>query len=480
MEDDNFENISSQYLNNEQIKVYLEACLDHRITDFQVMNDSQKINEDYYNKDEFERLKKKRIFKEQDNLFYRVWVYQYEGLKELLKQSEEKIINRPGITTGIRDLNYNDDSKPKGIEKDKKSLSFRFTFGKIDIKDLQKENLFYQQLTENPNVNFDEYKPTEQEITSQKKNLKIIFLYTNLGTPLLEEDCEVEEVEDELSSDPKRKKEKYIYKYEFDIDRIVYYRKISFSLYEQDDSIPRCCKEKAELYWCLEDKDNFVKYYCPMCFKKIEDKSRMKILENTKYSIRYFLFCHEEGHHTKKYEYYCKECNRAYCIKCLTDDHKDLNKIHKLEEIEDMEIESYKSFCKEKKEKIHQQKKKNNEKWDAINEAGDNAESSLRKRESKAIIDVKNEVLARCTFLTSIGYELQRIIAEIDAKKKFIEDARKDSNVASYLNMNNMFVEDMKKHYLPNLEYIEKLPLEKYIETFHKIDKKYPTEPTPK
>ena len=198
MEDDNLENISSQYLNNEQIKVYLEACLDHRITDFQVMNDSQKINEDYYNKDEFERLKKKRIFKEQDNLFYRVWVYQYEGLKELLKQSEEKIINRPGITTGIRDLNYNDDSKPKGIEKDKKSLSFRFTFGKIDIKDLQKENLFYQQLTENPNVNFDEYKPTEQEITSQKKNLKIIFLYTNLGTPLLEEDCEVEEVEDEL------------------------------------------------------------------------------------------------------------------------------------------------------------------------------------------------------------------------------------------------------------------------------------------
>ena len=41
-------------------------------------------------------------------------------------------------------------------------------FRKIDIKDLQKENLFYQQLTENPNVNFDEYKPTENEILSQK------------------------------------------------------------------------------------------------------------------------------------------------------------------------------------------------------------------------------------------------------------------------------------------------------------------------
>ena len=35
--------------------------------------------------------------------------------------------------------------------------------------------LFYQQLTENPNVNFDEYKPTDKEITSQKKNLKIIL-----------------------------------------------------------------------------------------------------------------------------------------------------------------------------------------------------------------------------------------------------------------------------------------------------------------
>ena len=31
MEDDNLENISSQYLNNEQIKVYLEACLESLI-----------------------------------------------------------------------------------------------------------------------------------------------------------------------------------------------------------------------------------------------------------------------------------------------------------------------------------------------------------------------------------------------------------------------------------------------------------------
>ena len=53
MEEENLENISSQYLNNEQIKVYLEACLDHRITDFQELGDSQKINEDYYDKEEF-------------------------------------------------------------------------------------------------------------------------------------------------------------------------------------------------------------------------------------------------------------------------------------------------------------------------------------------------------------------------------------------------------------------------------------------
>ena len=52
MEEENLENISSQYLNNEQIKVYLEACLDHRITDFQELGDSQKINEDYDEEDE--------------------------------------------------------------------------------------------------------------------------------------------------------------------------------------------------------------------------------------------------------------------------------------------------------------------------------------------------------------------------------------------------------------------------------------------
>ena len=66
------------------------------------------------------------------------------------------------------------------------------------------------------------------------------------------------------------------------------------------------------------------------------------------------------------------------------------------------------------------------------------------------------------------------MISEIDTKKKFIEDMRRDSNIANYLNMKNMFDEDMKKHYLPNLEYIESITLEKYLETFHKIDKKYP------
>ena len=39
----------------------------------------------------------------------------------------------------------------------KKNLTFRFAFDSIDIKDLQKENLFYKQLKENPNIKFDEY-----------------------------------------------------------------------------------------------------------------------------------------------------------------------------------------------------------------------------------------------------------------------------------------------------------------------------------
>jgi hypothetical protein len=237
MEKKTMENINSQYLSNDQIKIYLEACLDQKVQDFKVLSDkiSSTNNIDLSNKDEFERLKDSKKFPEQDNLFYRVWIYQYEGLKELLKENEEQVI--------IRNNNNRDEEKQtKNIDKEKKNLSFRFTFGKIDIKDLQKENLFYQQLTENPNVNFDEYKPTENEISSQRKNLKIIFLYVNLGTPLLEEDCEVEEIE-EINPNKKRKeKYKYYYKYEFDIDRIVYYRNISFSLYEENENISCECE----------------------------------------------------------------------------------------------------------------------------------------------------------------------------------------------------------------------------------------------
>ena len=127
-----------------------------------------------------------------------------------------------------------------------------------------------------------------------------------------------------------------------------------------------------------------------------------------------------------------------------------------------------------KVKEINQKKNKNDKIWEEINNAGDNAEKSLRERESKAIVDVKNEVLARCTFLTSLGYELHRMISELDSKTKYIEDLRKDSNIATYLNMNNMFLDDLKNHYIPNLEKIESLPLESFLETFHKIDKKYP------
>ena len=73
-----------------------------------------------------------------------------------------------------------------------------------------------------------------------------------------------------------------------------------------------------------------------------------------------------------------------------------------------------------------------------------------------------------------MGYELQRMIGELDFKTKFIHDLKKDSNVSTFLNMNNMFLEDLKNHYIPNLEKIESLPLEKFLDTFHKIDKKYP------
>ncbi len=135
-----------------------------------------------------------------------------------------------------------------------------------------------------------------------------------------------------------------------------------------------------------------------------------------------------------------------------------------------------KIFCKDKIKEINRQKIKNDKIWEEINDAGDKAELSLRERESKAIVEVKNEVLARCTFLTSLGYELQRMIGELDFKTKFIQDLKKDSNVSSYLNMNNMLLEDLKNHYIPNLEKIEGLPLDKFLETFHKIDKKYPEE----
>ena len=200
---------------------------------------------------------------------------------------------------------------------------------------------------------------------------------------------------------------------------------------------------------------------------------------------------------------YCKDCKRPFCVKCLINEHSDLNEKHNLiqinikdnnnynnninnivnekqndlnkSDIEKNEINS-KIFCRDKIKEINRQKIKNDKIWEEINDAGDKAELSLRERESKAINDVKNEIFERCTFLASLGFELKRMIGELDFKTKFIQDLRKDSNISTYLNMNNMFLEDMKNHYIPNLEKIESLPLDKFLETFHKIDKKYPND----
>ena len=470
------QNMDSNYLTDDQIRLYLEACLDHKVTDFEVEPDNSKEKFDYNNPEEFKRLVNSKCFSEQDNLFYRVWIYQYEGLKELLNP-DTQLINRDAGKSFFG-KNFDETKNGKNSDKEKKNLSFRFTFGSIDIKDLQKENLFYKQLRENPNVNFDEYKPKDKEISEQKKKLNIIFLYVNLGVPLLEDDIE-------LGGNNKLSSGQHKYKYEFDIDRIVYYRKITFSLYENDNSLNtlKCsCHNNPppNNYWILEERmnGNNIKMSCSQCLQKSkesEERKDYKLIDNNKYSIRYFLFCYVPGHNTKKYEYYCRNCKRPYCIKCLTNEHKELNQLHDLVRIdtEKLDIDD-RSFYTNKVKDINLQKAKNDRIWEEINNAGDNAERSLRERESKAIVEVKNEVLARCTFLTSLGYELQRMIGELDSKTKFIEDVKKDSNVATYLNMNNMFIEDLKNHYIPNLEKIEALPLDKFLETFHKIDKKFP------
>ena len=483
------QNINSDYLTDEQIRLYLEACLDHKVTDFEVEPDPSLEKFNYTNPEEFRRLINSKKFSEQDNLFYRVWVYQYEGLKDLLSP-DSPLSNRE--KESFFPKNYEENKNGKNSDKGKKNLSFRFTFGSIDIKDLQKENLFYKQLKENPNINFDEYKPKDSEIAEQKKKLNIIFLYVNLGVPLLEDDIELDETNKISSSQHK-------YKYEFDIDKVVYHRKITFSLYENDSNL-KCffchLTIPSNNYWVLEERmnGNDIRFACTKCLprtKENEDRKEYKLIDNTKYSIRYFWYCYVPGHNTKKYEYYCQDCKRPFCVKCLITEHEELNEKHNLIRIKSRESDKQekendlnnsidkndldsKIFCKDKIKEINRQKIKNDKIWEEINDAGDKAELSLRERESKAIVEVKNEVLARCTFLTSLGYELQRMIGELDFKTKYIQDLKKDSNVSTYLNMNNMLLEDLKNHYIPNLEKIEGLPLDKFLETFHKIDKKYP------
>ncbi len=116
--------------------------------------------------------------------------------------------------------------------------------------------------------------------------------------------------------------------------------------------------------------------------------------------------------------------------------------------------------------------KKNASIWEEINNRGDKAEISLRERQKQAIIDVKTEIMERCLFLTSVGFELERIIAEVERKKNFIEYCRQNSNVANYFCMSYMFQRDLIEHYIKNLEILERLDLDSFTQTFHKIDKK--------
>jgi len=123
------QNINSDYLTDEQIRLYLEACLDHKVTEFEVEPDPSLEKFNYTNPEEFRRLVNSKKFSEQDNLFYRVWVYQYEGLKDLLSP-DSPLSNRE--KESFFPKNFEENKNGKNSDKGKKNLSFRFTFGSID------------------------------------------------------------------------------------------------------------------------------------------------------------------------------------------------------------------------------------------------------------------------------------------------------------------------------------------------------------
>ena len=111
------ENINSDYLTDEQIRLYLEACLDHKVTDFEVEPDPSLETFNYTNPEEFRRLINSKIYPEQDNLFYRVWVYQYEGLKDLLS-ADSPLLNRENVNYFQK--NIEEEKNGKNSDKGKK------------------------------------------------------------------------------------------------------------------------------------------------------------------------------------------------------------------------------------------------------------------------------------------------------------------------------------------------------------------------
>ena len=224
------------------------------------------------------------------------------------------------------------------------------------------------------------------------------------------------------------------------------------------------------LIYCQNDKN----FFCLNCDKIWHEKKEKKSLSlhfrsnKYKYTLSYFGTCPLVGHLNKPYKYFDEKNKTCMCVKCvesLNSYERVDNDIRYIDEYltekenkEDFMNSRIDAICDEIDERLNYAE----EIWDKIDEYEKNYCDELEKRRKEKMKEMTNEGYARQTFLSCIFMEIQRILKEIDSKIIFNKNEKNNVDVSTFLYMNQIFVDYMKKELFSNLDFLISTNLENF------------------
>lgn len=248
-----------------------------------------------------------------------------------------------------------------------------------------------------------------------------------------------------------------------DFSNVKFQNFIEFSLLDEEKCL--ICKVYYDKFSEMRYCENEEGFYCINCFdenhqKNISYKNHF-ITNESKYSISYFSkYCiHNDSSSLSSYQFFCFNCNTFLCSLCFNKDERHFNmnnhNVKNIEEADNILRKDYSLITKKIKEipnEISEEISISVSLKKKINEIDKKISEDIEKLEKSKKEEIEKEYMSRVVYLSSIFFEMQRLLCEFESKTLFIKRQLETSDQISYIISTNMYEKYIKEELIPSME----------------------------